>query len=142
MVYFGQIMPTINVFIFTYFSQTACITEKTAIECGEYSHCRNFELNTFVNAEHFYGTVVRMPDLVIFLRTKNSVFSNHVAIEHCAKQMIPTVGIVDTTSDPRLITYPVPGNDDTTDAIQLYCDLFKQAILLGKQKRKELIDTL
>jgi small subunit ribosomal protein S2 len=119
--------------------QTAFITEKSAIECGEYSHCRNFEMNTFSNAENFYGTVVRMPDLVIFLRTKDSVFSNHVAVAHSAKLLIPTIGIVDTTSDPRLITYPVPGNDDTADAIKLYCELFKQAILAGKQKRKQLI---
>ena len=50
---------------------------------------------------------------------------------------IPTVGIVDTSCDPRLITYPIPGNDDTPSAIQLYCNLFEKAILSGKAKRKE-----
>ena len=115
------------------------MTEKAAIECGEFSHCRPFQLNTFANSERFFGTVVRLPDLVIFLRTQDSVFSMHTAINHCAKLLIPTVGIVDTNVDPRLITYPVPGNDDTPEAIQLYLDLFKKAILAGKAKRKELI---
>ena len=35
-----------------------------------------------------------------------------------------TIGVVDSDSDPRLITYPVPGNDDTPTAVNLYCDLF------------------
>jgi small subunit ribosomal protein S2 len=50
---------------------------------------------------------------------------------------IPTIGIVDTDCNPNLITYPIPGNDDTLEAQQLYLHLFKQAILLGKKKRQE-----
>ena len=50
---------------------------------------------------------------------------------------IPTVGIVDTDCEPNIISYPVPGNDDSIESQQLYLHLFKQAILLGKKKRKE-----
>ena len=50
---------------------------------------------------------------------------------------IPTVGLVDTDCNPNMITYPVPGNDDTQDSVQLFLNLVKQSILLGKQKRKE-----
>ena len=54
-----------------------------------------------------------------------------------AKMNIPTMAIVDTDCDPNIITFPVPGNDDSLESQQLYLHLFKQAILLGKKKRKE-----
>ena len=59
------------------------------------------------------------------------------AIIDAAKLGIPTAAIVDSDCNPNLITYPIPGNDDTLDATQLYLHLFKQAILLGKKKRAE-----
>jgi len=48
---------------------------------------------------------------------------------------IPTIGIADTNANPELVDYPVPGNDDASRAIQLYCDLFVDAILSGIEKR-------
>ncbi len=48
---------------------------------------------------------------------------------------IPTVAICDTNANPELVDYPVPGNDDAARAIQLYCDLFVDAILSGIEKR-------
>jgi small subunit ribosomal protein S2 len=48
---------------------------------------------------------------------------------------IPTVCICDTNANPDMIDYPVPGNDDASRAIQLYCDLFVDAILSGVEKR-------
>ena len=59
------------------------------------------------------------------------------AIVDAAKLGIPTVGIVDSDCNPNIISYPIPGNDDTLDSMQLYLHLFKQAILIGKKKRTE-----
>jgi small subunit ribosomal protein S2 len=81
-----------------------------------------------------------LPDLIIFLSTLNNVFETHPAVTDAAKLLIPSVGIVDSNSDPTLITYPVPGNDDTYSSIELFCQLFKQSILLGKTKRKEMLE--
>ena len=53
------------------------------------------------------------------------------------KVTIPTVGLVDTDCNPNMITYPVPGNDDSQDSVQTFLDLVKQSVNLGKQKRKE-----
>ena len=50
---------------------------------------------------------------------------------------IATVGIVDTDCDPNLISYPIPGNDDSMISQELYIKLINEAILLGKQKRQE-----
>ncbi|XP_076315664.1 mitochondrial ribosomal protein S2 [Tachypleus tridentatus] len=118
--------------------QTSQFVEKTAKECGEFSHTRYWRGGIFTNANMQFGTVTRLPDLVIFLNTLNNVFQPHVAVRDSAKMHIPTVGIVDTNCNPNLITYPVPGNDDTPCAVELYCKLFKQAILKGKSKRREM----
>jgi small subunit ribosomal protein S2 len=48
---------------------------------------------------------------------------------------IPMIAIVDTNANPELIDYPIPGNDDATRSIQLYTDLFVDAILSGIEKR-------
>ena len=50
---------------------------------------------------------------------------------------IPTVGLVDTDCNPNMITYPVPGNDDSQDSVAMFLHLVKQSILLGKQKKQE-----
>ena len=49
---------------------------------------------------------------------------------------IPTLGLVDTDCNPNLITFPVPGNDDSQDSVQLFLNLVKQAVLLGKERRR------
>jgi len=47
-----------------------------------------------------------VPDVVIFLNPSE----NLSAIRECTLKNIPTVGIVDTDIDPRLVTYPIPAN--------------------------------
>jgi small subunit ribosomal protein S2 len=39
--------------------------------------------------------------------------------------------VVDTNCDPEGITYVVPGNDDASRAISLYCDLVAKAAIEG-----------
>ena len=43
------------------------------------------------------------------------------------------VAVVDSNSEPDSVTYPVPGNDDASRAINLYCDLMVGAVLDGIQ---------
>lgn len=80
-----------------------------------------------------------LPDLCIFLNTLNTVMSQHTAIRDSAKMNIPTIGIVDSNCNPDLVTYVVPGNDDSPASIDFYCKVFKEAILRGKQKRQQLM---
>ncbi|XP_003699364.1 mitochondrial ribosomal protein S2 isoform X2 [Megachile rotundata] len=120
--------------------QISYIVEKTAKECNEYAHTRKWKLGTFTNSTAEFGTTTRLPDLCIFLTTMESVIQQHVAVAHAAKMAIPTVGIVDTNCNPNLITYPVPGNDDTPCTIEFYCKLFKEAIMRGKKRRNESLE--
>ena len=79
--------------------------------------------------------IVRQPDLIIVANI-NFLGKNLVAMKEAAMCNIPTIGIVDTDCDPRMVTYTVPGNDDTPDSMELFCNLFKTAILNAKQKRE------
>ena len=74
---------------------------------------------------------------MIFLHTKDgSQYREHQAIFDAAKMNVASVGIVDTDCDPNIISYPVPGNDDSVQSAELYLRLFKESILLGKRHRK------
>ncbi len=68
-----------------------------------------------------------LPDIVFVLDTNK----DDLAVQEATKLGIPVVAIVDSNSDPTLITHPVPGNDDATRAIELYCELAAAAVLDG-----------
>ncbi|KYO23391.1 small ribosomal subunit protein uS2m [Alligator mississippiensis] len=114
------------------------MVELTAKNCGEYAHTRYWQGGLLTNTHTIYGGSVRLPDLLIFLSTLSNVFEPHVAVRDAAKMNIPTVGVVDTNCNPSLITYPIPGNDDSPLAMKLYCKLFKMTITRAKHKRKQM----
>ncbi len=88
------------------------------------------------NLERVLGGIKNMgglPDILFVV----DVNENVCAIREAQKLKIPIVGIVDTNSDPEGITYTVPANDDSRDAIALYCRLASEAVLLGLQRSME-----
>ncbi|KAM8804052.1 small ribosomal subunit protein uS2m isoform 2-T2 [Rhynchonycteris naso] len=117
--------------------QFSYLIESMARDCGEYAHTRYFKGGLLTNAPLLLGPGVRLPDLLIFLHTLNNVFEPHVAVRDAAKMNIPTVGIVDTNCNPCLVTYPVPGNDDSPLSVQLFCRLFQTTVNRAKEKRRQ-----
>ncbi|MBO6846581.1 MAG: 30S ribosomal protein S2 [Maricaulis sp.] len=67
------------------------------------------------------------PDLMFVIDTNKEA----IAIQEAKKLGIPVVAIVDTNCDPDPIDMPIPGNDDASRAISLYCDLIADAVLDG-----------
>ncbi|MGI4935555.1 MAG: 30S ribosomal protein S2 [Janthinobacterium lividum] len=53
-------------------------------------------------------------------------------VTEAAKLGIPVIGVVDTNHTPEGITYVIPGNDDSSKAIQLYARGVADAILEGR----------
>jgi small subunit ribosomal protein S2 len=53
------------------------------------------------------------------------------AIKEARRLGIPVVAIVDTNSDPDLVDYPIPGNDDASRALELYVSLVSRAAIDG-----------
>jgi small subunit ribosomal protein S2 len=68
-----------------------------------------------------------LPDLIFVIDTNKE----DIAIQEAQRLNIPVAAIVDTNSDPKGITYVVPGNDDAGRAISLYCDLVARAAIEG-----------
>jgi len=54
-----------------------------------------------------------------------------IAIKEARRLNIPVAAVVDTNCDPAGITYVVPGNDDASRAVSLYCDLIAKAAIDG-----------
>lgn len=73
--------------------------------------------------------MTRLPDACLFIGTQNNIMGQHLAVSESAKMGVLSIGVVDSDSDPRLIAYPIPGNDDTPSAVNLYCRLFKVCML-------------
>jgi small subunit ribosomal protein S2 len=57
----------------------------------------------------------------------------HIAVSEGRRLGIPIVAVVDTNCDPGGIDYVIPGNDDATRAIQLYCGWVADACVEGAQ---------
>ena len=68
-----------------------------------------------------------VPDLIFVIDTNKE----QLAIKEAARLNIPVAAILDTNCDPDGITYVVPGNDDASRAITLYCDLVAKAAIDG-----------
>lgn len=54
------------------------------------------------------------------------------AVREARKLKIPIFGIVDTNSDPDLVDYVIPGNDDAFKSVKLILSLFADAVVEGK----------
>jgi len=68
-----------------------------------------------------------VPDLLFVIDTNKE----DLAIAEARKLGIPVVAVLDSNSDPDGVAFPVPGNDDATRAIALYCDLAARAVIDG-----------
>lgn len=68
-----------------------------------------------------------VPDLIFVIDTNKEA----LAVLEARKLGIPVVAVLDTNSAPEGIDYPIPGNDDASRAIALYCDLIARAAIDG-----------
>jgi len=68
-----------------------------------------------------------VPDLLFVIDTNKE----DIAIKEAQRLGIPVAAIVDTNCDPAGITFVVPGNDDASRAVSLYCELVSRAAIDG-----------
>lgn len=74
-----------------------------------------------------------VPDLVVFLNPTANVH----AIRECAIEHVPTIGIVDSNVDPRIVMYPIPANDESTRTAELVAGVLSIAGREGLAIREE-----
>ena len=68
-----------------------------------------------------------LPSLLFVIDTNKE----SIAVAEARKLDIPVAAILDSNSNPDGINYPIPGNDDASRAIALYCDLAARAVIDG-----------
>jgi small subunit ribosomal protein S2 len=69
-----------------------------------------------------------IPDVMFVVDTNKE----ELAIKEANVLGIPVVAILDSNSDPSGIAFPVPGNDDASRAIRLYCEAVASAASEGR----------
>ncbi len=68
------------------------------------------------------------------------IHKEHIAVAEAKKLNIPTFAMVDTNSDPRLVDYPIPSNDDASDSIEKILDFITASIKEGLKERQGMKD--
>lgn len=87
-----------------------------------------------IKLESFYGGIAdmtRVPDAVFIIDTHQE----RAAAEEALKMGTPTVGITDTNSDPLIIDYPIPANDDAVGSLKLIISYIFDAWMEGKKAK-------
>jgi small subunit ribosomal protein S2 len=57
-----------------------------------------------------------------------------LAIKEANVLGIPVVAVLDTNVNPQGIAFPIPGNDDASRAVRLYCEAVAQAATKGRRE--------
>ena len=77
-------------------------------------------------------TMTSLPQAIFVVDTKRE----EIGVREANRLHIPVVGLLDTNSDPDVIDYGVPANDDAIRSVSLMCELAADAILAGTGKEQ------
>lgn len=82
--------------------------------------------------KNFSGIVPmeQMPGAVFIVDTKKE----ETAVQEARRLSIPIIALIDTNSNPDLVDYPIPGNDDATKSISLVSGLIADTIIEGRKR--------
>ena len=76
--------------------------------------------------------MTRLPGALIVVDIKRE----HIAVAEARKLNIPIFAMVDTNSDPRLVDFVIPSNDDASKSIENVLSYLTDAIAEGLEERK------
>ncbi|MFC1790533.1 30S ribosomal protein S2 [Patescibacteria group bacterium] len=101
-------------------------------EYKKYTKKENVLLQREINRlEKFFGGISLLegiPDALFIVDIKRE----EAAIKEARKKGVKIVAVVDSNTDPTLVDYPVPGNDDAIRSIKLLVTLMADAVLEGQ----------
>jgi len=82
--------------------------------------------------KNFAGIVPmeRMPKAIFIVDTKKE----ETAVNEARRLGIPIIALIDTNSNPDLVDYPIPGNDDATKSIHLVTSILADTVIEGRKK--------
>lgn len=85
-----------------------------------------------IKLDSFYWGVLDMPGVpsAVFIVDTHK---EDLAVREALATNIPIVGITDTNSDPSIIDYPIPANDDAAGSVKLIVDHIVDAWIEGRK---------
>nr|GAT43974.1 40S ribosomal protein [Mycena chlorophos] len=93
---------------------------------------------TFTNTTELYSqeivqTTNTVPDLVVLLNP----LANMTCLHECSLVNVPTIGIIDSDADPRIVMYPIPANDESPQTAEIIAGILSIAGREGLALRME-----
>ena len=83
-----------------------------------------------------FGSIVkmnRMPEAVFIV----DINKEHIALKESLKLGIRSFAITDTNTNPNLVDFPIPANDDASKSIAYLIDVISKAVAEGLDERAE-----
>ena len=75
----------------------------------------------------------RMPSAIFVV----DINKEKIAVAEAKKLNIPTFAMVDTNSDPNLVDFPIPANDDASKSIECIVEILVNAVAEGLEERNK-----
>lgn len=75
--------------------------------------------------------LIKIPDVLFTLSIKQSL----AAVKEAQRKKISVVGLADTDSNPTLVDYPIPSNDEAIAALKFMLEKFKETVLTGQKSK-------
>jgi len=75
----------------------------------------------------------RMPSAIFVV----DINKEKIAVAEAKKLNIPTFAMVDTNSDPNLVDFPIPANDDASKSIECIVEILVNAVAEGIEERNK-----
>ncbi len=72
--------------------------------------------------------MTRLPGAIVVVDARKE----YLALREAAKLNVPTVGVLDTDSDPDTVDVAIPANDDSIRAIEIILNELADAVAVGK----------
>lgn len=72
----------------------------------------------------------RHPDLIVII----DINKEDIAVAEARKLHIPVLALVDTNTDPSVVDFPIPANDDSVKTVRLFVSGLADAIIDGKEQ--------
>ncbi len=94
------------------------------------------ERNKLDNVLGGVANLNRLPSAMFIV----DVFHEHLAVAEAQKLGLTTFGMVDTNSDPNVVDFPIPANDDASKSIDIITSYITGCIKEGLEERKNAKD--
>jgi small subunit ribosomal protein S2 len=96
---------------------------------------RLFKTRQREKLEKNFGSIADMTRLPAAIFVVD-VLKESITVKEAKRLNIPTFAMVDTNSDPRVVDFPIPANDDATKSIAKIMDVIIGSVAEGLEERK------